>query len=220
MEENLKKVVCPVIKIELYKQSIALKKVGRNVYIYDDNNYDLTDKKNIFDYDDNYYFRFPYLKRVTNINELKRKHGFLLIINAKYLDEEDYIEIDKKYRNLFKQFNLTYIVTKNTKLCNLFHLRYTNIYFVNEDYFNDDELMEIYYEYILNNKKLNFSKKKLLLFDKINEYLKTKTTVKTSELREKFHMSERNIERYMNDYNKIYKNIGYDFIKNEWYVIK
>ena len=77
----------------------------------------------------------------------------------------------------------------------------------------------LFYEYLLNNYKKEFSKKKRNFIEQMHIFLKTKKTVKTSELVKKFHVNPRKIERYMKDYNKIYNNIGYDYSKNEWYII-
>ncbi len=224
LKEQIKQSSCQVIKMELYPKAIGTKTMTRNVYIYDDNDYDLTDRKKrneVYEYENiKYDFRFPYLKIVTSLSELKRKQGFLLIINEKYLDASDYVEIDKKYRNLFKQFNLVYIVTKNKLKNDMFHLKYTNIYFVNKNFFNDEVLIDLYFDYLLNTKQEKFSEKKKRRLAEFNTYLEKKKTVKTTELEKRWNMTKRNIERYMNDYNKIYNRIGYDESKNEWYITK
>ncbi len=224
LKSQVNQATCQVVNIKPYSHSLDIEKVGRNVYIYDDKNNDLTDRKILKEYynDENidFYFRFPYIKKVNHMDDLKRKQGFLLIINEKYLKASNYIEIDKRYRNFFKRFNLVYVITKNKLKKDLFHLRYSNIYFVNENFFDDDVLQELYFNYLLNTKNIKFSKKKLLLLKKMNNYLKNKKTIKTNELANTFKMNSRKVERYMNDSNKIYKNIGYDYVKNEWYIIK
>lgn len=222
LKEKLNNISCPVIKINLYSNSIDIKNVARNVFILDEHDYNFLNRKELKEeYDtDIYYFRFPYIKKVNTLEELKRKQGFLLIINEKYLEVSNYIEIDKKYRNFFKQFNLVYIITHNKLKHDLFHLKFSNIYFVEEAFFDYEDLQNIYFDYILNTKKTNFSKKKLLLLNEMNNYLKTKKTIKTDEIAKTFKIIPRKVERYMNDYNKIYKNIGYDYTNNEWYTIK
>ena len=84
---------------------------------------------------------------------------------------------------------------------------------------DNDSILEAYYEYLLNSKKIKFSKAKSKCLEKIHIYLKGKKMVTTNELAQKFSLSYRNVERYMNDYNKIFKNIGYDFKENAWYII-
>ena len=215
--KDLKNIKSPIIKINLYSKNLSFDNIGRNVYIYNDYDYGIKERQDLIDeYDDELYFRFPYVKTVNNINDLKRKQGFLLIINENNLEEKEYINIDKKYRKLFSQFNLVYIITEDTKKINMFHIKYSNIYFVNNDYFDDDSLMDIYYEYILNNNKIKFSNKKMNLIKQMHAFLKNKKTIKTNELVQKFHVNIRTMERYMNDYNKIYNNIGYDYCNNEW----
>lgn len=211
-----------VIKFNLCPSSSEVSKIGRNVYICDDGEWFLSNKRDLESdyYDEESFFRFPYIKIVDDINDLKRKQGFLLIIDEKYLKTSDYIEIDKKYRHLFNQFNLVYILTNDLKKQMMYQIKFTNVYFVEKDYFDDQVLVDTYCNYILNTKKIKFSKKKLLLLNEINDYLKNKKTIKTNELVNVFHINPRKVERYMNDINKIYKNIGYDYLKNEWYIIK
>ncbi len=224
LKNQLKKLSCPVVNINLCSNCLDVETIARNVYICDEEPYNLTDRKVLKEYYDDenmeYYFRFPYIKIVSNIDDLKRKQGFLLIINENYLNVSGYIEIDKHYRKLFRNFNLVYVVTRNKIKNGLFHLKYTNIYYVNEHFFDDDVLQDLYFNYILNIKNIKFSKKKMLLLNEINDYLKNKKTIKTNEIVNTFKVHPRKVERYMNDLNKMYKNIGYDYVKNEWYIIK
>ncbi len=203
------------IKINLYNGN--LNNIGRNVYICDTDDYGLIDKKKLDN--DDFNFRFPYIKRVDDIETLKRKQGFLLIINERYLKEDNYIDIDKKYRHLFNHFNLVYIVTSDLNKINKFHIKYTNMYFIDDNYFDIDELIYLYYDYILSRKSVEFSKKKLEFLKEMNKYFKNKSKIKTEKLCSAFSISKRNAERYMNDYNCVYKNIGYDYNKDEWYII-
>ncbi len=217
--DELKSINKQIITLNLY--DINLDNIGRNVYILDDEEYFLTDRKEMdteYNFED-YSFRFPYIKRVTEFNDLKRKRGFLLVINEKYLSDEDYMEIDKKNRKLFNQFNLVYIITQDPQKLKMFHIRYTNIYFIDTEYLDDDTLIDTYYDYILGRKKRKFTKNKIELLDNIHLYFKDKKNIKTSELAKDFNLNVRKIERLMNDYNEIYKNIGYDYSKNEWYII-
>ena len=57
------------------------------------------------------------------------------------------------------------------------------------------------------------------IFSHIKQFLKKKKTIKTSDLARRFNVSIRSAERYLIDYNKLYRNIGYDYSKNEWYII-
>ncbi len=218
IQKELKLLNQKIITINLYSNNLALEDVGRKVYICDSNNYYLCDKRDM-DIEDESFLRFPYIIYVNELEDIKRKQGFLLIINEDYLNVTNHIDIDKKYRKLFNHFNLVYIITNDNQKINMFHINFSNIYFVDTEYFDDDVLMEIYYDYILKNNKIKFSKKKMLILDKMNKYFKNKYSVNTKELKEYLNISYRNVERYMNDYNKIYKNIGYDYVNNEWYII-
>lgn len=210
----------PFIKVELYKNSIGLDHVGRNVYICGDYNGFLTDKREIVKYEDenNTFFHFPYIKPVKNINDLRRKQGFLLLIYDNFLEVKNCISIDKKYRKLFNHFNLVYIITEDEEKIKQSHIKYTNISFANE-ILDDYDITELYYDYILNTERINFSSSKIKTLSSINKFLKSKKTIKTSDLANKFNISIRQAERYMIDYNKLYRNIGYDYSKNEWYII-
>ena len=66
------------IKIELYKKSIGLEHVGRNVYISGDYNGFLTDKRDIVKYEDenNTFFHFPYIKPVKKLMICKENKDF------------------------------------------------------------------------------------------------------------------------------------------------
>ena len=208
------------IKVELYKKSIGLEHVGRNIYICGDYNGFLTDKREIVKYedDDYYFFRFPYIKPVKKITDLQRKQGFLLFIYDYFLEAKDGYTIDKKYRKLFNHFNFVYIITDDEEKIKLSHIKYTNIYFTNE-ILDDYDIMNLYYDYVLNTEKINFSSSKMKIFSHIKQFLKKKKTIKTSDLARRFNVSIRSAERYLIDYNKLYRNIGYDYSKNEWYII-
>ena len=221
-QKKLKQLDCKIITVNLYPYNKALANVGRKIYILDNQEYDLLNKKDIADLSDKIdkpFLRFPYINQITNFEDLKRKQGFLLIIKEDYLNVHNYIDIDKKYRKLFKQFNLVYIITEDVKKLNRQHINFSNIYFAEKNYFDNDILNEIYYDYILENKEIRYSKKKMLIINKMTEYFKNKYTMKTKEIAQYLNMSKRNIERYMHDYNNIYKNIGYDYVNNEWYII-
>ncbi len=210
----------PFIKIEPYKNSIGLDHVGRNVYICGNYNGSLTDKRDIAKYEDenHTFFHFPYIKSVKNIIDLQRKQGFLLLIYDNFLEVKDCLSIDKKYRKLFNHFNLVYIITEDEEKIKQSYIKYTNINFASE-ILDDYEITELYYDYILNTERINFSSSKIKILSAINKFLKNKKTIKTSNLANEFNISIRQAERYMIDYNKLYRNIGYDYSKNEWYII-
>ena len=208
----------PMIVVELYPKDRELEKMARNVYVLGNLYYYLEDKRGTKGFDDN-HFHFPYIKMVDKIEELKRKQGFLLIISEDKLSEKNILEIDKKYRKLFNRFQFVYILTEDEKKLNFNHLKYSNIYYVNKEFVDNESILETYYEYLLNSKKVSYTKKKLMILEKMKIYFKGKKMVTTKELVDKFLLTPRSVERYMNDYNKIYKNIGYDYRENGWYII-
>ncbi len=208
----------PVKIIEIYPKYNELK-MSRNVYVYGNLYYHLFDKRDTDYIDDENHFHFPYIKDIDKLESLERKQGFLLIIGEDKLSEKDILNVDKKYRKLFNQFKFVYIITDDKKKIDFYHLKYSNIYYVSNDFFDNEYLLEIYYKYLLNSKKLKFSKHKIEYLEKMHLYFKNKTIVTTNELAKKFSLTYRSVERYMNDYNKIYKNIGYDFKENAWYII-
>ena len=219
--EKLRSDKYPFIKIELYKKSIGLDNVGRNIYICGDYSGFLTDKRNVVKYEDenNNFFHFPYIKSVKKIADLQRKQGFLLLIYDYFLEAKDCLSIDKKYRKLFNHFNLVYIITNDEEKLKQGYIKYTNINFANE-ILDDYEITELYYDYILNTERVNFSSSKIQILSNINKFLKNKKTIKTVDLVNNFNVSIRQAERYMVDYNKLYQNIGYDYGKNEWYIVE
>ncbi len=209
----------PLKVFEIYPKDSDLAQMSRNVYLCGSLYYSLIDKRELDEFTKENHFHFPYIKKVDKLEDLKRKQGFLLIIGEDKLPLKEIMEIDKKYRKLFNHFQFVYILTEDEKKLNFYHLKYSNIYFVNQEYPDDDSILELYYKYLLNSKKIKLSKNKKASLEKIHLYLKKKDIVTTKEIAKKFSLTLRSVERYMHDYNKIYKNIGYDFKRNAWYII-
>ena len=206
--------------MEIYPEDSELKKMPRNVYVCGNPYYYLEGKRDIKNYDNDNHFHFPYIKKVETLEDLKRKQGFLLIIDEDKLHEKDILKVDKKYRPLFNHFQFVYILTDDEKKINFYHLKYSNIYYVCRDFPDYDSIMELYYTYLLTSKEIKFSQTKKKHLERLNLYLKKKKTVTTNEIAQEFSLNYRRVERYMNDCNQIYKNIGYDFKENAWYIIK
>ena len=68
-------------------------------------------------------------------------------------------------------------------------------------------------------KEKKYTKKRLDNINKIYEYLGSYKTIKTNKIVGDLKINPRMIERYMHDINNLYHNIGYDYSKNEWYII-
>lgn len=228
LKSELKKVSTPVIKIETSPKEIHPENMSRNVLICGKNLKNkicIMDKKEevleYYEKEGKLLVRFPYLYYFDTLEEIKRKQGFLLVVDEALLPKK-IMEIDKKYRSLFKNFHLIFIVTEKErkfwKTYKFAHITYYPKEYVLDSDFHDD-VMNQYYSAILNAPNKRMQKRKVVELNRIREFLKDKKTIKTSELETEFHMSKRQVERVMNELNEIDNNIGYDYTNNEWYII-
>lgn len=156
---------------------------------------------------------------LNNMSEARKHQGYLIIINNK--DNINIVEFDKKYRKVLNRY--TKIWLYNEKYKNIKN-KWSNIQLVNRDIFLIDVLSfwdeyESYKEMIESETKEKYTKKRLNSIERIYNYLKNYKTIKTITILEKLNINERMIQRYMNDINNIYHNIGYDYSNNEWYII-
>ena len=55
--------------------------------------------------------------------------------------------------------------------------------------------------------------------NKFYSYLKDYKNIKTDKICNELNINEKKAQRYMNELNSIYHNIGYDYSLNEWYFI-
>ncbi len=152
-----------------------------------------------------------------SLKDAYSKQGFMLIIDNK--DNISVIELDKKYRRLFNKYEM--VVIYNESYFNLKSFsKWTNIYTIGRDIF-DGIFFDTWHEYKDNLKiKKNsnsFSRSKSIKIKILKDYVKNYKTRKTSDISKDLNISERTIERYMNDLNNMYHNIGYDYSLNEWY---
>lgn len=155
----------------------------------------------------NYYF--------TSMKDIKNHKGFLLIVNNK--ENISLVDFDKLYRN--KLDNFCYVWLYNEKNKNIYN-KWANVELMNEYLFLVDTLnyWDLYENYEL--KKIEkYTKKRLENIQILNNYLKNYKRIKTSKIVEDLNLNERMIQRYMQDLNDVYHNIGYDYSLNEWYII-
>ncbi len=222
IKKALKSVKAPIKTINVKPHTIDLKKEKRIVYLCGKlDNINFTDKRQQEFKDrieNEFACQFPYIKKVNNLDELKRKQGFLAIINENFLPQNS-IELDKKYRSFFKNFTYVYIITEDVKKQNKYHLKYSPFYYVNENYFEDETLYRLFLNNLLTNKLRKISVQRREKLEELKKYLKGKETFTTKELKKVFLQSERQIERDLEDFNNLYGNIGYDFKKKEWYQV-
>lgn len=180
------------------------------------------------------------LVNVSSVKEIKRKQGFLVVLEISDLyeiDKEidwfddssiykiDVYELDRKFRNYFKNFE--YVIILVTEEFDYGHIPFSNIYVEYKNKYLDNEdglnvLIKNLYEEYSNKNEIKYTKKRWKNIEKINSYFK-KTRKKfftTNELLKKFKVNEKWLQRYLKDVNRIYHNIGYNKKKRLWYVIK
>ncbi len=184
---------------------------------------DVREYKDMWEEDDEYSHRFPYVVYVDTLEEAFNHRGFMLIINYGI---DNIIEIDKKYRKKFKNYNMIICLDENFHNLHEFGRKdkYSGIYKMDREYLYGgfyQDLNDIYQKF----KEEELSKKDLTLkvINKIHpilEFLKAEGSLKTKQIEEKFEYNAKSIERYMNYINILYNNVGYDYSKNEWYITK
>lgn len=229
-EKLLKEVLhgdIPYKVIEVEPKKIDVGKMGRNLYICGDKYriISLTDKREqdleYYEKEEAFLVRFPFITYVSSLEELARKQGFMLIVFEELLPKT-LKEIDMKYRQLFNHFKIILIVTDDFKKGRK-RYKYANIIYITrqeaEHIDFDESVMEFYIEYLLQPRPRKLNEKSRKNLDPIYQYLKNKRIVATPELASYFHLSFRQVERFMNDLNAIYRNIGYDYQDNVWYII-
>ncbi len=164
----------------------------------------------------------PYIEKgqvhyVKTIKEAIKYQGYMLIIDNK--DNIDITILDKKYRKSFNKFDIIWLYNENYEY---YKNKWSRIEKVNRNIFYDNSyiLSEEYDDYKLAKEKeikTQYNLKKNNKLNKLYNYLKNYKTIKTIKIEEDLKINARTIERYMEDLNQIYHNIGYDYTNNEWY---
>ena len=158
---------------------------------------------------------------VNNMEEAYKHQGYLLIYkNNKHMS---LIDFDKKYRRKLKKYERIMLYDPEYT-DSMAPEKYSHIELITSDTFLNlyDFLYDEYEEYKEMKKnplKIKYTNKRLQNINMIKNYLKGKKEITTKEISESLNMSYRNVERYMNDLNNFYYNIGYDYQKNTWYII-
>ena len=174
---------------------------------------DLKNKWESYLYKDNR--RFPYLVFVDTLEEALKHQGFMLILNNLSID--DYYLFDMNNRKKFKKYNLVLILSNDINLNNISNNSISKIKLIRKNNVNDLFLYRLYKDFNL--KKVTFTKNRIAKLEKINDYLKDKKYIKSSEIANYFNISLRSVERDMKDINYLFDNVGYDNDKRCWYVI-
>lgn len=180
---------------------------------------DVRTTKNDWDEDEDISHRFPYLVYVNTLEEALHHQGFLLIINRNIIKTKEK-EFDIKYRKRLAKYNLIMIlndtyqgITKANRFSRIIKCNY-------EDFFLNGMPYYIDYLYVNSFSKENkITKKNTIKLSELYEIIKQKKEISTKEILKETGFSDRSIQRYMYNINKIYNCIGYDYSKNVWYFI-
>jgi len=196
-----------------------MNKYSRNIVIVGKNNYDIKDIRDTKDNWSNsdYTHRFPYIIEVNDLKEALNHQGFLLIINKLDIEPISYIDFDIKYRNKFKNYNLVIInsdkIGKNNQ-----NILDTKLIINKKFYLNNLILTNMYEYYIYEKEHIKFTLKRKQNIDMLYNYLKDKTFITTKKISNDLKVSKRWVQRYMQDINLLYENIGYDENNKRWYI--
>lgn len=160
---------------------------------------------------------------VGSLSDTTKYQGYLILIDNKI--NKSLIELDKKYRKTFNKFELIWVYNENYDGHRKYYDKWSRIEKVNSNIFNDGYSSSIEWDEYKYNKE--HSKERIIKYntdkkEKLNllyNYLKKYKTRKTTEIVRDLNIDSRTIQRYMNDLNNIYHNIGYDYSSNEWYFI-
>ncbi len=185
-------------------------------------------KKNIvivgFENEERKSVSYPYIENSTvrycnTISEAIKYQGYMIIINN--TENIDLVTFDKKYRKSLNKYER--ILIYNQKY-NWNYDKWSRFEKINRGIFDDYSYQfgEEWDKYKLDkeneiSKKYNITKQNKL--ECLYNYLKDYETIKTSKIAKDLNLSERTIQRYMEDINNIYHNVGYDYSNNEWYFI-
>ena len=167
---------------------------------------------------------YPYIENsivhyCNTISEAIKYQGYMIIINNK--ENIDLVTLDKKYRKSLNKYERILIYNEKYKWE---YNKWSRFEKVDREIFNDYsyQLGEEWDKYKLDKehevtKKYNITKQSNL--ERLYNYLKDYKTIKTFKIASDLNLSERTIQRYMEDLNNIYHSVGYDYSKNEWYFI-
>ena len=188
-----------------------INKTRRNVVIVGASKFD-KENNSFINYSVN--SRFPHYVYVDKIADVKRLEGFAVII---FIEEvNDYYEFDRLNRGKFKKFDYIIVITKGiSKFC-MGNLQITTKY--KKDIGN---MIEDLYKKSLTreNKAISLIKKKNI--EKLRNFVKGKDFVTNREVREGLGVSRRWVDRYMEEMNYLYNNVGkIEGYVNKWYIVK
>ena len=158
------------------------------------------------------------MRYATEMRYSSTHQGFMLIFNNEYnLPIE---ELDRKYRTKFNKFDKVLIYNESYSEYSSYGNKWFKVYKVGKDFLKPGFIDDRWNEYKEQKEIVRYNKDKEINLNKLYKYIKKYEKRKTSEISKDLKMSDRSIQRYMHDLNKIYHNIGYDYSLNEWYFPK
>lgn len=173
--------------------------------------------------------------RINTLKELDGKQGFLLLVTMDELYDyfpdvvdmvkPDVYEIDRYMRKIFEKFD--YVILISNEEFDYGHVHFSNMYVVfANNYFNTSEginilINKIYNDFIVR-KESKLSRIKSDHVERLRVFVDglEKDFFTTDQIKEKLHVNDKWIQRYMKEMNNIYNNIGYNKRKRVWYVVK
>ena len=173
--------------------------------------------------------------RINTLKELDGKQGFLLLVTMDELYDyfpdvvdmvkPDVYEIDRYMRKIFEKFD--YVILISNEEFDYGHVHFSNMYVVfANNYFNTSEginilINKIYNDFIVR-KESKLSRIKSDHVERLRVFVDDleKDFFTTDQIKEKLHVNDKWIQRYMKEMNNIYNNIGYNKRKRVWYVVK
>lgn len=190
----------------------------RNVVLV---NFNLHQQKLIIE-DNKKIDKFPKMVFVNTLEEALKHQGFLLVVKQDDMPI-NLINFDINNRYKFRKYNQVIFCIKNyhyninfdlTKYSHISFMPYDYIYNLNPDYFIRK------YTLYLDTKEKKKTAKRLKNIELLNNYLKGKRYVTTENIANNFKVSIKWVERYMQDVNEKYHNIGFDIYNKRWYIVK
>jgi len=160
------------------------------------------------------------VKFCNSISDAIKYQGYMLILDNKA--NTNLIKLDKKYRKSFNKFERL-IIYNESYSCGI--NKWSRFEKIGRDIFNDYSFQysEEWDKYKFNKEhelnKIEFNEDKKENIDLLYNYLKKYKNIKTFQIEKDLNINKRSIQRYMEDLNKIYHNIGYDYSNNEWYIV-
>lgn len=167
---------------------------------------------------------YPYIENsiihfCDNISEAIKYQGYMIIINNS--KNINLTFLDKKYRKSFRKYER--VLVYNEKY-NWTYDKWSRFEKVNREIFNDysyqfGEEWDRYKSDKQNEVNKKYNSIKRYRIEKLYNYLKDFKIIKTSKIVKDIDLNKRTVQRYMEDINNIYHNVGYDHSNNEWYFI-